>query len=722
MKRLNKSMAALILAVVIILSALAGCLAGFGVGKEHKGKASHILLGLDLAGGVSISYEAQGGNPSDKDMNDTVYKLQKRVEAYSTEAEVYREGSNRINVEIPGVTDADKILEELGQPGALVFATVSGEGDEQQFTPVLTGSDVANAEATSNSTNGVKEYVVDLEFTAEGAKKFADATEANIGNQIYIFYDNQVVSAPTVQTAITEGRAQITGMENYDAANELATTIRIGALPLELKEVHSTVVSAKLGREAVTNSLKAGAIGFAAIVVLMIVLYLFPGFVAALALTIYVILMLLALNGLNVTLTLPGIAGIILSIGMAVDANVIIFNRIKEEIGLGKDTKYAIVNGFDKAFSAIIDGNVTTLIAAAVLWFKGSGSVKGFASTLAIGIVLSMFTAFVVTKLLINVFYQLGVKNPKLYGSKKPAKVIDWIKISKVCGAISLVVIIVGLVFLPINKKNTGKVLNYSLDFSGGTSLSITFDEKQTADSDLADQVKTEVADMIDDKNIETQIVKDDNQIILKTTQELDLEQRTKIEEKIREDFKVAEFEKENISSSVSKEMRSDAVIAVIIAIILMLIYIAIRFKDIRFGAGAVLALVHDVLIVFCLYSVFKFSVGGNFIACMLTIVGYSINATIIIYDRIRENLKAMSRKKDGYAAIVNTSISQTLTRTIATSLTTFITVAILYIFAVPSIKEFIFSLMAGVVVGVYSSVCLTGPIWYFLRTKFGRQ
>lgn len=722
MKRLNKSMAALILAVVIILSVLAGCLAGFGVGKEHKGKASHILLGLDLAGGVSISYEAQGGNPSDKDMNDTVYKLQKRVEAYSTEAEVYREGSNRINVEIPGVTDADKILEELGQPGALVFATTSGEGENQQFTPVLTGSDVANAEATSNSTNGVKEYVVDLEFTAEGAKKFADATEANIGNQIYIFYDNQVVSAPTVQTAITEGRAQITGMENYDAANELATTIRIGALPLELKEVHSTVVSAKLGREAVTNSLKAGAIGFAAIVVLMLVLYLFPGFVAALALTIYVILMLLALNGLNVTLTLPGIAGIILSIGMAVDANVIIFNRIKEEIGLGKDTKYAIANGFDKAFSAIIDGNVTTLIAAAVLWFKGSGSVKGFASTLAIGIVLSMFTAFVVTKLLINVFYQLGVKNPKLYGSKKPAKVIDWIKISKVCGVISLVLIIVGLVFLPINKKNTGKVLNYSLDFSGGTSLSITFDEKQTADSDLADQVKTEVADMIDDKNIETQIVKDDNQIILKTTQELDLQQRTEIEEKIRKDFKVAEFEKENISSSVSKEMRSDAVVAVIIAIILMLIYIAIRFKDIRFGAGAVLALIHDVLIVFCLYSVFKFSVGGNFIACMLTIVGYSINATIIIYDRIRENLKAMSRKKDGYAAIVNTSISQTLTRTIATSLTTFITVAILYIFAVPSIKEFIFSLMAGVVVGVYSSVCLTGPIWYFLRTKFGRQ
>ena len=347
---------------------------------------------------------------------------------------------------------------------------------------------------------------------------------------------------------------------------------------------------------------------------------------------------------------------------------------------------------------------------------------KGFASTLAIGIVLSMFTAFVVTKLLINVFYQLGVKNPKLYGSKKPAKVIDWIKISRVCAIVSLVVIVIGLVFLPVNKKNMGKILNYSLDFSGGTSLSITFDAEQAADAALTEKVKGDVAEMIDDNNIETQIVKDENQIILKTTKELDLDQRAEIEEKIRKDYKVAEFEKENITSSVSKEMRRDAVVAVVIAIILMLIYIAFRFKDIRFGAGAVLALIHDVLIVFCLYSVFKFSVGGNFIACMLTIVGYSINATIIIYDRIRENLKAMSRKKDGYAAIVNTSISQTLTRTIATSLTTFVTVAILYLFAVPSIREFILALMAGIVVGVYSSVCLTGPIWYFLRTRFGKQ
>lgn len=678
MKRLSKSMAALILAVVIIVSAFGGYVALKGLGKENKGMASHILLGLDLSGGVSITYEAVGENPSDKDMNDTVYKLQKRVESYSTEAAVYREGSNRINVEIPGVSDADKILEELGQPGALIFATVSGEGEEQQITPVLTGSDVANAEANTNTTNGVKEYVVNLEFTPEGTTKFAEATEANIGNQIYIFYDNEIVSAPTVQTAITEGQAQITGMENYDVANELATTIRIGALPLELKEVHSSVVSAKLGQEAVTNSLKAGAIGLIVIMLLMIVLFLFPGFVSCLALAIYVILLLLALNGFNVTLTLPGIAGIILSIGMAVDANVVIFNRIKEEIGQGKETKYAITNGFDKALSAIVDGNVTTLIAAAVLWFKGSGSVKGFASTLAIGIVLSMFTAFVITKLLLNVFYRLGVKNSKLYGSKKPSKVFNWIKVSKVCSIISIIVIIAGLVFLPINKKNIGKVLNYSLDFSGGTSLSITFADGAKADAALAEDVKKVIAELIDDNNIETQIVAEDNLVILKTTKELDLAQRTEIEDKVREDFKVAEFEKENISSSVSAEMKNDAAVAVVIAIILMLIYIAFRFKDVRFGAGAVIALAHDVLVVFCLYSVFKFSVGGNFIACMLTIIGYSINATIIIYDRIRENMKIMSRKRDGYAAIVNTSVSQTLTRNIASSLTTFVTVAIL--------------------------------------------
>ncbi|MGN0243561.1 MAG: preprotein translocase subunit SecD, partial [Lachnospiraceae bacterium] len=341
MKKLNKGKAALLLVLLIVVSTFGGYLCAAGIGKEHKGKASHILLGLDLAGGVSITYEVQDKNPTDKEIEDTVYKLQKRVENYSTEASVYREGDKRISVEIPGVTDANQILEELGKPGNLIFATLDEES--QQINPLLTGSDILNADATTQTgSDGIKEYVVSLEFTPEGTQKFAEATAANIGNQIYIIYDNQTVSAPTVQSEISDGKAVITGMENYDTANELATTIRIGALPLELKEVRSNIVSAKLGDEAISTSIKAGVIGFGLICVFMIALYLLPGFLSALALFIYLILMLLALNGFNVTLTLPGIAGIILSVGMAVDANVIIFTRIKEEIGAGKDVKYAI--------------------------------------------------------------------------------------------------------------------------------------------------------------------------------------------------------------------------------------------------------------------------------------------------------------------------------------------------------------------------------------------
>ncbi|MGN0242990.1 MAG: protein translocase subunit SecF, partial [Lachnospiraceae bacterium] len=397
--------------------------------------------------------------------------------------------------------------------------------------------------------------------------------------------------------------------------------------------------------------------------------------------------------------------------------------RIKEEIGAGKDVKYAIRGGFDKALSAIVDGNVTTLIAAAVLWLKGSGSVKGFAQTLAIGIVLSMFTALVITKLLIHCFYAFGAKNPKLYGSKKPVKVRNWVKVSKFCGLVSAILIIIGLVFLPINKKNTGNVLNYSLDFSGGTSVTVTFD----ADTELSDELKTtikdQIAEVVDDNKIEVQAVEEEKQLNFKTTKEMTNENRIAVEEALKNEensYKVGEIETETITSSISDEMKTDAAVAVIIAAILMLIYIAIRFKDIRFGAGAVIALMHDVLMVFAIYSVFKLSVGGNFIACMLTIVGYSINATIIIYDRIRENMKAMSIRKDGLEAIVNTSISQTFSRTINTSITTLITITLLFIMGVSSIKEFAFTIMAGVIIGAYSSVTITGPLWYLLKSKIG--
>ncbi len=701
-----KQSAVLTILAAILIAAVCAFTVFTGLGKDHKGSAKNIELGLDLAGGVSITYEINEDNPSETDVKDTVYKLQKRVENYSTEAEVYQEGDKRITVEIPGVTDANKILEELGKPGDLSFMTEDG-------TVVLTGSNIQSAEAGTTEENGMKNYVVSLTMDKAGAKAFATATAANIGKPIYIFYDGEVVSAPTVQSAITEGECVIENMESFESAEKLASTIRIGALPLTLTEMRSNVVGAKLGQDAIRTSLIAGAIGLVIIFLFMTILYRLPGFLAGIALFGYVILDLLAINGFNATLTLPGIAGVILAIGMAVDANVIIFTRIKEEIASGKSVINAIQSGYDKALSAIFDGNITTLIAAVVLYMKGSGTVKGFAQTLGIGILLSMFTALFVTKKLMLSAYALGLQDEKFYGRAKPVKVLNYIKASKICIVISLVLIIIGFVFMPINNKKIGHILNYDLEFSGGTAVTLTLEDEITnsLDKEICNTVRTSVKA----KTVQSQKVLNSNQLVVKTN-ELTLKQREKLENTLKGKYKISSYQTEQISGSVSNEMKQDAVVAVTIATIFMLLYIAFRFKDFKFGASAVIALLHDVLMVLMVYSVAKLSVGNTFIACMLTILGYSINATIVIFDRIRENLKNNQLVKQGLDVVVNTSISQTLTRSINTSLTSFITIFILYIVGVASIKEFTLTLMCGVVFGAYSSVCITGPVWYFMK------
>lgn len=701
-----KQRAILTILLVLVVAAVSVYTSAVGLGKQHKGSAKNIELGLDLAGGVSITYEINEKNPSDEDINDTKYKLQKRVENYSTEAEVYKEGSNRITVEIPGVTDANAILEELGKPGDLSFTLEDG-------TEVLTGANIKGADAGSTEENGIKNYVVQLSMDEAGAKAFAEATKNNIGKPIYIYYDGEVVSAPTVQSAITDGECVIENMESFEAAEELASTIRIGALPLTLTELRSNVVGAKLGQDAIKTSLQAGMVALIVIFIFMTVVYRFPGFLSGIALLIYVVLDLLAINGFNATLTLPGIAGVLLAIGMAVDANVIIFTRIREEIASGKSVINAIKGGYDKALSAILDGNITTLIAAAVLWMKGSGTVKGFAQTLAIGIILSMFTALFVTKRLMLSFYELGVQDEKFYGKAKPFKVLNYIKASKFCIAASIAVIILGFVFMPINKKNIGNILNYDLEFSGGTSVTMTLDDKLT--DELDKNICNTVRDTVEVKTVQSQRVLNSNQLVVKTN-ELTVDQRQALEDALKAKYSISDYQTQQITASVSKEMKNDAIVAVIIAAIFMLIYIAIRFKDMKFGASAVLALLHDVFVVLTVYSVAKLSVGNTFIACMLTILGYSINATIIIFDRIRENMKDNQMMKQGLETVVNTSISQTFTRTINTSLTSFITVFLLYIMGVASIKEFTLTLMCGIVCGAYSSVCITGPVWYLMK------
>ena len=706
---MNKKKAKISLALLAVITIFLAYTVTIGIGKTGTGAMRNIILGLDLSGGVSITYEASGDeDPSAEDMSDTIYKLQQRVQGYSTEAQVYQEGSNRINIEIPGVSDANAILEELGKPGSLEFRLTDG-------TVVLTGNQVANAEAKQQQDNmGNREFVVQLELTEDGTKAFADATSENVGNVIQIVYDDNVISAPRVNEAITGGTAIISGMANAEEAQNLASSIRIGSLSLELTEICSNVVGAQLGENAIRTSLIAGAIGLAIVIIFMIFVYALPGICAGIALIIYTLLILLTLNAFDLTLTLPGIAGIILSIGMAVDANVIIYARIREEIAAGISVQGAIQNGFKKAFSAIFDGNITTLIAAVVLNAMGTGSVKGFAQTLALGILLSMFTALVISRLLIKSFYALGFKDEKYYGKAKTRKAINFVGKWHVTFAIALVVLLSGPVAMGINSAAGNGILNLSMDFRGGTSTSVTFNEDLSI-AQLDADVKPLFQSVTGDAEIQTQKVAGTNDVYIKT-RVLSLDEREQVSKALQDAYGIEEkaITFETISSTVSNEMRKDAVIAVIVAAICILIYIWFRFKDIRFAGSAVIALMHDVLVVFACYAIMRISVGNTFIACMLTIVGYSINATIVIFDRIRENLAGM--KNAAIEDVVNTSITETLTRSIYTSFTTFVMVAVLYILGVATIKEFSLPLMVGVIAGGYSSVCITGVLWYLMK------
>ncbi len=739
---MKKSKAIVILLCLIIALLGVTYVDIYGVDPSGKGSASDINLGLDLAGGVSITYQVVGDEaPSDTDMKDTIAKLQKRVENYSTEAIVYQEGLDRINIEIPGVSDANAILQELGKPGQLYFIAETDSAGNLNFgynnssqlvlnktieelkaegSIMLEGTDVKDAVAGAEQDSmGNSTFAVSLTMTEEGTSKFEAATRNAYqkGERLAIYYDGNFVSVPSVNGVFTNGQASISPMSTYEEAENLASTIRIGGLKLELEELHSKVVGAQLGVEAIETSLKAGFIGFAIVIVFMIAVYYVSGLASALALAVYVAMIVLCLNGFGLTLTLSGIAGIILSIGMAVDANVIVFARIREELATGKTVKSAMKIGYDKALSAIIDGNITTLIAAAVLLFLGPGTVKGFAQTLALGIVLSMITALFVTKYIMEAFYALGLKDAKWYGVGKERKPLNIISKKGLFFGISLAVILAGFVVMGVNKMNGKDALNYSLEFKGGTATTVEFAEAMTLE-----EVTAQVVPHIEKATgsaVQIQTVQDSSEVIFKTNS-LDIEKREALNKMFLDEFGVQEemITSETISSVISGEMKSDTIIAVAIAIICMLIYIRIRFSDIRFGISSVAALLHDVLVVVAFYGVARVSVGNTFIACILTIVGYSINATIVIFDRVRENMATMS-SRDDLKDVLNQSITQTMSRSIFTSLTTFIMVAVLYILGVTSIQEFALPLMVGIVCGAYSSVCLAGAVWYVLRKKF---
>ena len=726
--------------LVLVLIAAFAFVAARGIGGAHRGSAKNIRLGLDLEGGVSVTYQAYktdstgkrtGEQPTDKDMADTIYKMQKRVETLeSTEAAVYQEGSDRVTIDIPGASDSEEVLKELGKAGALYFILYSDLKTEKGGTPnegdkvvydkskvLLTGDMIGEATSGSRQQEGTgkTEYGVSIKFAGKGIKKFAKITGEHVGEQLAIVYDEKLVSAPNLKEEISGGECWISGSFTSESAEQLASTVRIGALPLELENIHGNVVGATLGSQALKSSLFAGVVGLILVIIFMIVMYRISGVAASIALIFYVGAMLLALNGLNVTLTLPGIAGIILSIGMAVDANCIIFTRIREELATGKTVASAIDNGFSKAMSAIIDGNVTTLIAALVLYLKGSGTVKGFAMTLGIGIVLSMFTALFITKLLMKAFCALGMTNTSMYGIQKERKTINFIGNWKKYVVISGAVVVICVAGLVVRAASGGPLFNYSLDFAGGNSTSVDL-SKTVTDEDKQKAEDTAKSVIGSGKSVEISVA--DNTKIVVRTEELSEQKSEELKATMAKTFGVDEstkIESEFISGSVSDEMKVDAAVATLIATLCMLLYIWIRFRKLSTGISAVLALVHDVIAVLTVYVVASafIPVGSTFIACMLTIVGYSINDTIVVFDRIREN-KAKATSRTSLAEIIN----KTLSRSINTSVTTFIMVFVLAVFGVDSVRQFAIPLIVGIISGCYSSVCVASPLWYVLSGK----
>ncbi len=696
-----------LLSILVSMFALFG-ISYFGIGENDFLSVRNIKQGLDLKGGVSILYEAEtdtGEAPTSEEMSSALSLLRGRLDGKGyTEAEVAVVGNDRILVEIPGIDNVEDAIAMIGSTAQLEFR-------DEENNVLLTGEDVQDSKSSVvRGQLGDTKVVVELKFTNEGSKKFATATENNIGKPLLIFLDDTLLSAPFVNEPIYAGEAVIEGNFTIEEAEQTASLIKSGSLPFTLNEISVSKVDAKLGELALQTSIKAGLIGLVIVMIFMILKYRLFGFASTIALIIYTGLELVFLSLFGVTLTLPGIAGIILSIGMAVDANIIIFERIKEEVELGKTLRSSIVSGYKRATPAIIDGNVTTLIAGVILFMLGTGTIKGFAQTLSIGILLSMFTALFVTKYILISFVSLGIEdkkyilNPK---AKKSEKSLSIIEKGKRNATLSIVVISLGLVGMFYFMGSGQKAFNYDIEFTGGTLMAI---DLQT-DVD-ANEVATIVNEVTGEDNAQVQKVDGTTSVVIKS-RSMGQETRLELIDALGQEYGISEEQVESFSDfspTISNEMRRNAIVATIVASIAMLIYVSFRFENINTGISAIIALLHDAIIVILTYAVLRIPLDTAFIAVILTVLGYSINSTIVIFDRIRENKNKDTRMQDD--ELVNLSVNQTISRSLFTSLTTLLPVVTLFIFGVGSLKEFTFPIIIGVLVGTYSSIFISGFVW----------
>lgn len=653
-----------------------------------------MRLGLDLQGGAQVTLQAlpeDGETVTADDMEQLVSVLDNRVnELGVSEPVIQVEGEDRIIVELAGVDDPEQAIELIGRTAQLEFVSPTGE-------VLLSGADLANAYAQIEEN----QPRVILEFNDAGAEKFFNATAMYVGQEIAIVLDGETISSPVVNTAISGGVAYISGgFANFDEAADLAALLRGGALPVDLEVLSKSTVGPTLGADSLSRSLSASAIGFTILLLYLIAYYRLPGGWAVISLVVYGLLLLWMLNLIHATLTLTSIAGFILSIGVAVDANIIIYERIREELYHGKSLKASIESGFKRALLTIVDSNVTTLIAAVVLYFFGSGTIKGFALTLSIGIVASMLTAVVFTHYVLRWSSDIDfLSSKKLYGLSKHFGYrefhFDFLRLKKVWYIAAMVVIVPGLVVLCVSGMNLG------IDFTGGSIIKVQYE----------DQVElAAVRDAVTDIVKQTPAVNegDDNSFIIRT-EDLTQEESSAVTDALATlgTLIPSATSQEMIGPAIGAELLANARWALLIAGVLMLLYITVRFKF-SYAVTAILALVHDVLVIVSVFAIFRLEVESAFIAAILTIVGYSINNTIVIFDRMRENM-SFQKGKFSRAELINTSINQTLTRTINTVLAVLLLLVSLLLFGGETTRNFILALTIGMFAGFFSSVFLVG-------------
>ncbi|MDD5634034.1 MAG: protein translocase subunit SecD [Candidatus Omnitrophica bacterium] len=692
-------------------------------------KEGRLNLGLDLQGGMNIVLEVDTSKLSENEAKDAPQRaleiIRNRIDQFGvTEPLVQLQGKNRIFVQLPGITDRQRAKEIIAKTAHLEFRLVSDDADllkkalegqpvegyelkymknkDEKQEPLLvetktslTGDMLVDA-STEFSQQGFGQPYVSLTFSEKGGAIFSNLTGANVGKRLAVVLDGEVYTAPVIRERIPSGRAQITGNFSVQEAKDLALVLRAGALPAPVSIVEERSVGPTLGRDSIESGIRATLIGGMLVLGFMAIYYTLGGLIADLALVLNILMITAALSLFKGTLTLPGIAGLVLTFGMSVDANILISERMREELALGKNMRAAIAAGYDKAFGAIFDSNLTILITSLILFQFGTGPVKGFATTLSIGVVASMFSALTVTHCIFDLIVtaKSNLKFTMLQFFRNPN--IPFMKLRRYAYVLSLTLIIVGMyVFIQRGVKN------YGVDFTGGTLQEFSFKEKVRID-DIRSVLKNSG---FGESSI--QQVGQSNTFIVRTY-------GGKVDgvvSGLTDKFGKGSFEllrAEEVGPTVEADLRKNAIKALLFSFVGICIYVSLRF-EFKFAATGILALVHDVLVSLGAVALTGREISLNVVAALLTIVGYSINDTIVIFDRIRENRKFM--RKSGEEELINLSINQTLSRTVLTSLCTLMVTVALFLFGGEAINDFAFVMMIGVIVGSYSTIFVAAPL-----------